>query len=379
MSTMFQKFLGCPVAFLLKIGNCFYKHKNFFLAILIYKIILLLDSHHFAARANLATAYFEKGNLSTSIPYFLSVLGDDYNNAWWHNYLSQAYQKNGHYDKALNEAWQAVDLSGGAQAHQLNLAYTIYEVSDEKGLDFIKQVLTKWYRKYPQSGIAQQCYRSFFYDKKFTRSNQDYVESLFDVFAPDFETVLNDLNYQSPQDIANILFEYCSSHKRLSDLKVLDLGCGSGLCGKYLAKKFSSCEIVGVDISSAMLSVAASKKIYKELIKDDIEHYLLHEKRKFDIVVAADVLTYFGTLDSLFAGIEKVLDDKGVFAFSFSKNEFNAKEFFLTPSSRFVHSFHYVQNMLSKHGLKLLLSNPKTLRKEGDKDVIGYIVAAIKS
>lgn len=46
--------------------------------------------------------------------------------------------------------------------------------------------------------------------------------------------------------------------------KVLDMGCGTGLVGKFLHEKgFRT--IVGVDASSGMLAKAAEKEVYTEL------------------------------------------------------------------------------------------------------------------
>ena len=366
------------ISSILQRANSFYSNKKFNKAIKLYKQILNIDSMHFAARANLATAYFETGKFSLSIPYFLSLLEDDFSNPWWHNYLSQAYQNIGKFELAIKEAWQAFELDDKDKSHQLNLAYTIYETSEEIGIDSVKSLLSKWYKKYPQSCIAKQCYKSFFYDKQFDCSEIEYIENLFDVFAPDFEDVLQNLDYQSPQDIAKILWHYFFSLKTVSSKRILDLGCGSGLCGKYLKEKFSDSIIFGVDISSNMLQEAAAKNIYFKLIKDDIIHCLTKIRTKFDIVVAADVLTYFGRLDSVVKYTTQVLNYGGVFCFSISKNIFNKKDFFLTPSSRFVHSLEYIKKLLEKNGLLGLQIEEKELRKEGEKSITGYIILAIK-
>lgn len=378
MFEFWHKIKSAAIPGLLKRANDFYKQKKYNKAIKLYKRILKRDSKHFAARANLATAYFEIGDFTTSIPCLLRVIKNDFANPWWHNYLAQSYQKTFVFDLALDEAWLAVELSKGAKEQELNLAYTIYEISDEKGRKFIEPILKKWYQKYPDSGIAKQCYKSFFYDKNFACSNQEYVESLFDVFAPDFDAVLSDLHYRSPQDIAAFLADYFSAAKLVPHLKILDLGCGSGLCGKYLRPKFPDSIIYGVDISSRMLEEASRKNIYKKLIKKDINDYLSSQKSKFEIIVAADVLTYFGELDSLFDNILKTLAPQGVFAFSISQNKVNSKDFFLTPSSRFVHSVKYVENLLEKRGLNIVTKEQKILRKEGEKDIVGYIILAVK-
>ena len=145
-----------------------------------------------------------------------------------------------------------------------------------------------------------------------------------------------------------------------------------------MIKKLSNAVIYGVDISTNMLQEASAKHIYYKLIKDDISHCLKTIKNKFDIVVAADVFTYFGRLDSIVKYTAQVLDDRGIFVFSVSKNIFNQKDFFLTTSSRFVHSLKYIKKLLKEYGFFHIQTTEKFLRKEGKKDVKGYIILAVK-
>ena len=174
---------------LLQKANLLYEAKKFAEASKLYQKILHKDANHFAALANLAVSYFELGEYANAAEQLYLVIKKDYNNPWWHNYLSQSLQKQGNLSGALDEGWLAVSLSNGAMEHQLNLAYTLYEISAERGVEFVIPQIKKWYEKYPNNAVCKQCYKSFFYDKSFIRSEAGYVENLFDVFAPDFDTV----------------------------------------------------------------------------------------------------------------------------------------------------------------------------------------------
>lgn len=357
---------------MLKKANDLYVAKKYMPAIKIYAKILKDDADDFASLANTATAYFELKKYSDSIPFFRRVILMDSTNPWWYNYMSQSLQKCGEFDDALYNAWQAVLHGENDNAHHLNLAYTIYEISDEKGRKKTDSILKKWYKKYPENQIAEQCYKSYFYDQNFSRSNPKYVEELFDVFAPDFDNVLAGLNYDSPKIIAQILSDFLSSSIN-EKITILDLGCGSGLCGKYIKKIFKKSHITGVDISAKMLENAKKKNVYDRLIKCDIDNCFCNEKYKFDAVVASDVLTYFGELDSIFKKVVSILNEKGVFVFTVSKNQTNENDYFLMPSSRFVHSYKYVKETIKKYGFDIIKFEEKILRKEGEKDVFGTV------
>ena len=365
------------ISALLKIANDLYRQKKFDSAIKYYRRILKMDSTHFAAQANLATALFECENFADAIPEFKRVIKIDSINPWWHNYLSQSYQKIGEYNLSLDAALQAVFLSNESDDHHLNLAYTIYEVADSTNKNFINNHLEKWYQKYPNNAVAKQCYKSFHFDKNFTRSEPEYVEKLFDVFASDFDEVLSDLQYDSPSIIAQKVAKFYSS-KNPQKIRILDLGCGSGLCGENIKKNLSSCHLIGVDISSQMLQVAADKKVYDKLIKMDITDCFGDIKSGIDVVVASDVFTYFGKLDSLFESVHNMLENDGVFAFTISCNYANKKDYFLMPSSRFVHSVEYIEKLLKKYQFSIIENEEKILRKEGEKDIVGRVILVTK-
>ena len=288
------------------------------------------------------------------------------------NISSQSAQKIGDSLTALEAAWNAVLLSNNDDSHHLNMAYTIYEISDEQGRKNTDIFLTKWYNQYPQNPIAKQCYKSFFYDKDFTSSEPEYVEKLFDVFASDFDNVLAELNYDSPKIIAENLYEFIDK-KTPEKMQMLDIGCGSGLCCFEIKKLFPESQIIGVDISSQMLQKAAEKNIYSKLIKSEINDYFSNCCDVFDVVVASDVLTYFGCLDSLFDSVKNVLSFNGVFVFTISTDTTNKYDYFLMPSSRFVHSEKYIEKIAEQNNFKLIQKQQKILRTEGEKNINGTI------
>lgn len=101
-----------------------------------------------------------------------------------------------------------------------------------------------------------------------------------------------------------------------TDKKVLDLGCGYGWHDRYAVENGAS-QVIGVDLSEKMLTVAkektSSKKI--EYIQDDISK-IDFEEDQFDIVLSSLALHYVESFDDLVKKISKYLKSNGKFIFS---------------------------------------------------------------
>jgi predicted TPR repeat methyltransferase len=88
----------------------------------------------------------------------------------------------------------------------------------------------------------------------------------------------------------------CSTYTSFMNgtLDILDLGCGTGLTGSWLKDYAKS--LVGVDLAPEMVNAAQKKMMYQELYVMPLNEYLKDCKKDFDLVAAADVLSYVGDL-----------------------------------------------------------------------------------
>lgn len=78
--------------------------------------------------------------------------------------------------------------------------------------------------------------------------------------------------------------------------KILDAGCGTGRTLKYLlGKDVSVNNIVGVDISNAMLLLANKNAAGVKTIKSDLVRF--DTKDRFDIIICVHVLHYLNEID----------------------------------------------------------------------------------
>ena len=136
--------------------------------------------------------------------------------------------------------------------------------------------------------------------------------------------------------------------------------------------------LIGVDLSEKMLEIAREKKLYAELFCDDLCHYMENSSYFFHVIVASDVLTYFGDLTKAFVRVSRSLTPDGLFVFTFSENEINKEDFYMAPSGRFVHAPAYVERVLKSVGLKVISSERHILRNEAESPVYGYVTVARK-
>jgi len=95
----------------------------------------------------------------------------------------------------------------------------------------------------------------------------EYVRGLFDGYAGHFDTHLGKvLECRIPDYLNQAVRQAIPTDRR--GLNVLDLGCGTGLCGALV--RDLAHVLVGVDLSPQMIEVARAKKIYDTLLVGDI-------------------------------------------------------------------------------------------------------------
>lgn len=198
-----------------------------------------------------------------------------------------------------------------------------------------------------------------------------YVKELFDQYAEHFDAHLQTLSYQVPRLLQDALQALDVTQVK----HALDLGCGTGLCGDYLAAIAQ--HLTGVDLSENMLSKARARNIYQELICDDILHFLAQTSAHYDLIVAADVLVYFGQLEELFAQLKDKLKPGAHFVFSVEASA--TDDFVLQASQRYAHSENYIRQLATTHDLQLRHSSRHSGRREAQQDVQSLIVVLQKS
>ncbi|MFN4309373.1 MAG: methyltransferase domain-containing protein [Ferrovibrio sp.] len=201
------------------------------------------------------------------------------------------------------------------------------------------------------------------------KANADYIAGLFDAFADSFdEKLVGWLDYKAPQQVAGMA-------ARLLDGRVaersIDLGCGTGLLGPEL--KGLVRRLDGIDLSPRMIDKARQRNVYDELIVGEIVVGLLRRPAAYDLVLAADVLSYFGDLRALFMAVHDCLKPDGLFIATVEKGV--EARYTASKTGRYQHGETYLRKRAAEAGFEMVALEEGDLRQEEGRPVRGYVFA----
>jgi predicted TPR repeat methyltransferase len=213
------------------------------------------------------------------------------------------------------------------------------------------------------------------------RAPADYIRAVFDGYADRFESHISALEYSIPSAIRALLLAAPTIAAGLPLGPVLDLGCGTGLVALAL-DGLPVGPITGVDLSERMLCHARAKRLYTELRQGDILGELATHRQCWPLIVAADVLCYFGALDELLGLIHKRLKPGGWFIFSVEQIRSNHDgtvpgngRWALERQGRYAHAESYINEVIRAVGFRLVQVDRLTIRQEAGAPVPGLLLA----
>ncbi|MGQ9371432.1 tetratricopeptide repeat protein [Azospirillum sp. A39] len=199
-----------------------------------------------------------------------------------------------------------------------------------------------------------------------------YVRALFDRYADRFDTdLVGKLAYRGPALVREAVERVHGGAP--GGLRVLDLGCGTGLAGVELRPWASW--LAGVDLAPRMVEKAAARGIYDDVQVCDVAAALWATPESWDLVAAADVLVYVGDLGPLFQAVAAGLRPGGRFAATAERLEGEglALGFALGPSRRYAHTRAHIEGAAAAAGLTPRLMEPCSPRREKQVPVPGWV------
>lgn len=227
------------------------------------------------------------------------------------------------------------------------------------------------------------------------RKPKEFVAELFDSFADTFDEKLDSLEYRVPSIIGNMVKKLETKFSA-----VLDAGCGTGLVGRFVKPSLTNL-LVGVDASQKMLDIAEKctlksgcgsesekeetdpESLYDNLLQMDledmtIENTLLDYSKTasgYDLIIAADVLVYFGSLETILKVFSSVSSPGGYLIFSCERATLDEAPlgWRLLSSGRFAHTKQHVVDEASKVGYSLTFYEEIVPRMERGEEVKGHL------
>lgn len=311
-----------------------------------------------------------------------------------HQHLGDAYQQLGDAHAAALSycAEYVLRPKQETQRDMLGIAYSQLGLHDEAA-----QVYAAWLADEPGHPIASHLLAASRGKAVDDRVPAQFLQRYFDGYAETFEhKLVAGLGYSVPPLVHRLLAE---SATPAASLRILDAGCGTGLCGPQL-KPFAL-QLSGVDLSEKSLAVAHGKGVYDSLHRQDIVDYLVAgSQAHWDLLVAADVLIYFGDLKPFFAAAHAELATGGRMLASFeiwdephhARNDAPcdaihtarvaaepAPGYALQPSGRYSHRESYLLRALRAAGFTVQERLPIHIRNELGRPVQGLLLLAQKA
>jgi predicted TPR repeat methyltransferase len=349
-------------------------------AVLHFSDAVLLSPKDHTLLDTLGVALQHIGKFEEAIVYHAEAMKLNPNEANYVRNLGVAMNKNNMTEAAIDLFQVAIEMDPKSPEVYLNLGYALDQVkrreeAEKIYLEGIKRVpkysplYVNLANHYHEEGKPDKAIE--FYEKalKVDPNNEtasfmlktisgdtietapeSYVKGLFDYFSKNFEDKLvGDLLYRAPGVMHNMLAESKTLKWDDGSVKMLDLGCGTGLFGLVMRKYVGT--MVGLDLSQGMLDKAHEKNIYDKLECDELARYLENlNGDEYDLMAAADVFVYIGDLDRIFELVAQKLKKPGLFTFSVERTDEPNTDYTLQTTARYAHSADYLRKLIEKHG-----------------------------
>ena len=307
-------------------------------AISLYKNAISLSPNFVEANYNLGKSYWDEGQYEDAKACFQRVLEIDPKHALATHEMGNYYLKMGDKENAVACFEQYLSLAPDDNCGaRLKLSYlNAGEMPERQPEQLVKQT----------------------YEKKARTWDAD-VERI-------------DMAFLGPQHVQTAINQQLPD---ATDLAILDIGCGTGLCASYL--KPIAKILRGVDLSEHMLAIARGKALYDQLVCDDIIHYLETYDDMYDLIVGSGVLIFFGDLSGMLKAVASRLNSDACFIFTLYES--NDADIEIRDNMHFAHSEQYIRTIAAQSGLNVVKIEPVVHEYEHEQPQPGFIVTLKKN
>ncbi len=235
-----------------------------------------------------------------------------------------------------------------------------------------RDLIDQWLAAEPGHPVALHL-RAACLDHPPEQCSPGYIVATFDAFAASFDETITRLHYSGPRLIREHLAALGVAQ---ASLIALDLGCGTGLIGVELAPYAR--QLIGVDLSGAMIRRAAERAIYSSLHQAELVDHLAGCEQDFDLITCMDTLIYLGRLDKAFEHLWQRLrpDGRLMFTTEMLGGPPTAPGYRLNVSGRYAHHPAYLASALAQSGFVIEHGSEITVRNEAGCPMVGQFVCA---
>jgi len=325
-------------------------------------------NHNFeAAYNNLGALLYKLGRVQEALESYRQVFIINPKNAQSCFNLAVVLEDTEDYQEAAGLCFNILSLDPSMTAAHVRLATILpkWSYSNKKeALNYAKA----WQKHFPDNPLARQTLNAL--SGKINEEDLfTYTQNFYDAFAETYDQKMNELECKVPDLIRQKLSDF-------SFKNALEIGCGTGLCGKILSNVCN--KLTGIDFSEKMIEKAKQTKAYSTLKTIDALDFLLQTKETFDLIVAADVFCYIGEMNGLFSQVGKHLRKDGLFVFTIEKSD-KENGFEINPFGRILHSRNYIKKLIDNNKLEIKDEEELEIRKEGSSHAKGIVFVCQKS